>query len=189
MLTKQIANKKQYLSGLKIAMLLPVVAESYKLLCASQYLSIYGVPYTEWNILAHIMVDYKMLREACSQEVNKRALAEHKKHKKLAVAQTKAAKEDATLTVCKIVAKQVQKVLFKSKFNKPKSQPKGQSKPKNNDAKPKNPPPKPSNAQAQMKSKNKKPENKNTAKPKYLKGSPPKGSNSTSSWPKTDGKN
>ncbi|KAJ9056563.1 hypothetical protein DSO57_1031710 [Entomophthora muscae] len=87
MLTKQIANKKQYLTGLKIAMLLPVVAESYKLICASQYLSTYGVPYTEWNILAHIMVDYKMLREACSQEVNKRALAEHEKRKKLAAAQ------------------------------------------------------------------------------------------------------
>ncbi|KAJ9063831.1 hypothetical protein DSO57_1036848 [Entomophthora muscae] len=77
MLTKQIANEKQYLTGLKIAMSLPVVAESYKSLCASQYLSTYGVPYTEWNILAHIMVDYKMLREACSQEVNKHALAKH----------------------------------------------------------------------------------------------------------------
>ncbi|KAJ9075618.1 hypothetical protein DSO57_1034171 [Entomophthora muscae] len=137
MLTKQIANEKQYLTGLKIAMSLSVVAKSYKSLCASQYLSTYGVSYTEWNILAHIMVDYKMLREACSQEVNKRALAEHKKHKKLATAQTKASKKDATLTVRKIVAKQVQQVLFKSKFNKLKSQPESQSKPKNNDTKPK----------------------------------------------------
>ncbi|KAJ9083221.1 hypothetical protein DSO57_1036854 [Entomophthora muscae] len=135
------------------------------------------------------MVDYKMLRAACSQEVNKCALAEHKKHKKLAAAQTKAAKEDATLTVRKIVAKQVQQVLSKSKFNKPKSQPKGQSKPKNNDTKPKNPPPKPFNAQAQTKSKNKKSENKKTAKPKHLKGSPPKESKFIFTWPKTGEKN
>ncbi|KAJ9083223.1 hypothetical protein DSO57_1036856 [Entomophthora muscae] len=94
------------------------------------------------------MVDNKMLRKACSQEINKHALAEHKKHKKLATTQTKAAKKDATLTVRKIVAKQ-----------------------------------------AQTKSKNKKSENKNTAKPKHLKGSPPKGSNSIFSQPKTGGKN
>ncbi|KAJ9083222.1 hypothetical protein DSO57_1036855 [Entomophthora muscae] len=47
MLTKQIANKKQYLSGLKIVMLLPVMAKSYKSLCVSQYLFTYGVSYTE----------------------------------------------------------------------------------------------------------------------------------------------
>ncbi|KAJ9085590.1 hypothetical protein DSO57_1012388 [Entomophthora muscae] len=79
MLTKQIANKKQYLTGLKMVMSLSVVAETYKSLCASQYFQTYGIEFSEWATLAHIMVNYKMLREACSRKINNRARLEQEK--------------------------------------------------------------------------------------------------------------
>lgn len=194
-LEKQLTNEHTFLRGLKMAMSVSVISEIYKHACASVYYDTFRIPFTNWVSLAHIMVDHKLVREVCSREVNTRAKREQEKRDKLAAAQAKAAAEDATLTVRQIVAQQVQSIT-KSKVNsKPKEppkpkpkppKPKGNPKPKTKNAQPKsnsNPQPKSTNAGPKKKKKSK------TPPAKHLKGSPPKGSNSTSFRHKTGGKN
>lgn len=197
-LEKQIVHEKLYLSGLQTVMSRRVVAETYKSACASAFRQTFATEFDDWESLSHIMVDYKIIREACSREVNTRALREQEKRTKLAEAQQAAAAEDASKTVREIVSEQVKQVMSKSKKPnaKPKEPPKakqkapGKTKPKTTAQ------PSPTTPQttttvnsATGKNKFKKSQLKNSSTKKHLKGSPPKGSNSTSSRPKTGGKN
>lgn len=197
MLVKQLETERTFLTGLKIAMSQPVVAETYKTVAAQTYQRMTAVEYTEWSALAHILSDLDVIHKMTSREVNRKARIEQEKAERLQAAQANAATADASLPVRDLV-KKVVKEEISALPKKPSQKPSSKNSSKKGPA-PKNSGPK-SNAAPKKKTASAKPVKRSSPKPsasgkkksppaKHLKESPPRGSKSTSSRKKNGGKN
>lgn len=194
-LDKQINIENRFLSGYRYMMSKTIVTETYKTLAQTAYRNTYHVELNDYKGLTHILADYHIIHQLCSQETAKRNILETEKRQKLQAAQATAVQQEATLAIKNLVTQTVKlhiskisnstkqahkstKNLTKKSSKNPKA--KKKDKPKT-DSGTKRPTTKKSPAPAKKSSKF---NNKS-----HLKGSAPKGSRSTSFRPKTGGKN
>lgn len=200
-LLKHIATERKCLDGYSTMMSKCVVVEAYKSLAYTAHLETYASVFTDFRALDHILADYNILHQLCSQEVGRRLKQEADKRQKLQAAQALAAQQESTMSVKELVNHTVKLHLGSSRSKSPKPP---KPKPKSTKGTPKNSRPSTPTPKGSGKNKSKKPApgqkrtqakqvtfaTKKSAKPtSNLKGSAPKGSSSTSFRRQTGGKN